>query len=158
MAETTTKIRVNGKLHEARDPPGRLLIDYIRDSLNLKGAKRGCESGECGSCTLLLDGDPICACMLTLGAASGRTVTTIEGVSQSRTLNRVQEAFLSAGAVQCGYCAPGMVMSAVSLLARNPRPERKEILVSMNGNLCPCGGYAQMIKAIESLAERESGT
>ena len=153
MAESTLEIRVNGILHQASDPPGTLLIDFVRDSLGLKGTKRGCDGGECGSCTLLLDGEPVCACLCTLGAVSGRSVTTIEGIAEGQSLHAVQEAFMAAGAVQCGFCTPGMVLSAVALLRRHPRPGRDEIARYMNGNLCSCGSYSQVIEALESFAE-----
>ena len=143
MAESTLEIRVNGILHQASDPPGTLLIDFVRDSLG----------GECGSCTLLLDGEPVCACLCTLGAVSGRSVTTIEGIAEGQSLHAVQEAFMAAGAVQCGFCTPGMVLSAVALLRHHPRPGRDEIARYMTGNLCSCGSYSHVIEALESFAE-----
>lgn len=147
------EICVNGSLHQVNAAAGTLLIDYLRDSLGLKGTKLGCGTGECGSCTLLLDGDPICACLCTLSAAAGRSVTTIEGIADDDSPHPIQQALVASGAIQCGYCTPGVVLSTFALLTRHPKPDRQDMLAFLNGNLCPCGGYPQVLQAIESLVE-----
>ena len=128
------------------------LLDYLRDRLKLKGAKLGCGSGDCGACTVLVDGEPVYACIHTLGAAWGKSVITIEGISEPGTMHPVQEAFLAKGALQCGFCTPGMVMSAVALLETFEAPTRDQIKHFMNGNLCRCGSYGAILQAIEEIA------
>ncbi len=127
------------------------LLDYLRDCLKLKGTKLGCGSGDCGACTILVDGEPVYACIYALGAAQGKSVTTIEGIARQGAMHPVQEAFLAKGALQCGFCTPGMVMSAVALLEAFEAPTRDQIKLFMNGNLCRCGSYGAILQAIEEI-------
>lgn len=128
------------------------LLEYLREVLNLKGTKLGCGSGDCGACTILVDGEPVYACIYAVGAAQGKSVTTIEGISEQGVLHPVQEAFLAKGALQCGFCTPGMVMSALALLQAIEHPTRDQIKHFMNGNLCRCGSYGAIMQAIEEIA------
>ena len=138
--------------HQVDSPASTTLLDYLRDHLKLKGAKRGCGSGDCGACTVLVDGELVYACIHTLGAAWGKSVITIEGISEPGTMHPVQEAFLAKDALQCGFCTPGMVMSAVALLKTIESPTRDQIKHFMNGNLCRCGSYGAILQAIEEIA------
>lgn len=140
-------------MHQVNAPGGITLLEYLRDHLKLKGSKLGCGSGDCGACTILVDGEPVYACIYALGAAVGKAVITIEGIAEPGTLHPVQEAFLAKGALQCGYCTPGMVISAVALLEEIHAPTRDDIKQFMNGNLCRCGSYGAILQAIEEIAE-----
>ncbi|MEW5815049.1 MAG: (2Fe-2S)-binding protein [Spirochaetota bacterium] len=133
------------------DVPGSMrVIDLIRDVLGLKGTKEGCGRGECGACTILLDGNPVNACLLYAAKLNGRDVLTIEGLKgENGKLHPIQEAFLEEGAVQCGFCTPGMVLSTKALLDKNRRPGLKEIEVNLSGNICRCTGYGRIVKAVE---------
>jgi carbon-monoxide dehydrogenase small subunit len=131
-------------------PPDMRALDFIRDLLGLTGTKEGCGRGECGACTILLDGEPVNACLVHAAKLQGRRVQTIEGLSApDGGLDPVQQAFLEEGAVQCGYCTPGMILSAKALLARNPNPEVAEIEEALSGNFCRCTGYGKIIKAVQ---------
>jgi carbon-monoxide dehydrogenase small subunit len=145
---------VNGKPVSVKVAPNARLIDVIRDELGLTGTKEGCSRGECGACTVLLDGKPVNACLVLALKAEGRDVLTIEGVAPDGQLDPLQEAFLAHGAVQCGYCTPGMVLSAQALLAENPKPTRAEIKRGLSGNLCRCTGYRKIIDAVEDVSGR----
>jgi aerobic-type carbon monoxide dehydrogenase small subunit (CoxS/CutS family) len=133
------------------------LIDLLREKLGLFGTKEGCGKGECGACTVLLDGAPICSCLTLSSQAVGREITTIEGLSENGKLHPVQEAFAETGAVQCGFCSPGMVLSAVALLRENKKPSRDQIRHALSGNLCRCTGYEKIIGAVESAAKKKTG-
>ncbi len=133
--------------------PNRTLLELLRDDLQLTGTKNGCEAGECGACTVLLDGEPVNSCLVLAGQVAGRTVETIEGLEINGQLHRLQQAFVAAGSVQCGFCTPGMIMAAKGLLDHNPRPSEDEIRTALAGNLCRCTGYTRIVKAVQIAAE-----
>ncbi len=143
---------VNGDPHTAVVKANTLLVNFLRDDLDLTGTKRGCELGDCGSCTVLLDGKPVDSCMVLALEADGREITTVEGVAEFGELDALQRSFLDNAAVQCGYCTPGMILSAKALLTRNPKPSEFEIREAIAGNLCRCTGYVNIVKAIQTVA------
>jgi len=145
---------LNGKNVSFDAPGGQRLIDFLRDTLNLVGTKEGCGKGECGACTILLDGQPVCSCLMLVSQVTGREVVTIEGLAQSAKKHPVQEAFTETGAVQCGYCSPGFVLSSVALLNNNPGPSREEIKRGLSGNLCRCTGYEKIFEAVEAASKK----
>jgi aerobic carbon-monoxide dehydrogenase small subunit len=134
-----------------------LLVNVLRDQLGLTGTKKGCELGDCGSCTVLLDGKPVDSCLVLALEADGRQITTIEGVAQSSQLDAVQQAFVDNGAVQCGYCTPGMILSAKALLKANPHPTEQEVRETIAGNLCRCTGYVNIVKAVLATGASKEG-
>ncbi len=146
---------INGKKREVEIPPNISLLELLRDHLNLTGTKRGCEVGECGACTVLLDGKPVYACLLLAPKVDGRQITTIEGIGEEGELHFLQEAFITHGAVQCGFCTPGMILAAKALIDENPYPSKEEIEEAISGNLCRCTGYWQIVKAIEAGRRRK---
>ena len=143
---------VNGDPHTAVVKANTLLVNFLRDELDLTGTKRGCELGDCGSCTVLLDGTPVDSCMVLALEADGREITTVEGVSECGELDALQRSFIDSAAVQCGYCTPGMILSAKALLTRNPTPDEHQIREAIAGNLCRCTGYVNIVKAIQIVA------
>ena len=145
------KLTVNGELHELEIPAQRTLLDVIREDLGFTGTKQGCGNGECGACTVLLEGEPVNACLVLALQADGKSITTIEGVSRAGALDPIQEAFIAKGAIQCGFCTPGMVLSVKALLDRNPRPDETEIREALTGNFCRCTGYQKIVEAVHSL-------
>ena len=154
-AKILRKWKVNGKRTEVRAAPGRRVLDILREDLGLTGAKEGCGEGECGACTVLLDGAPVVACLLTAGQlADGSELTTIEGVMRTRLGRVLQRAYMDAGAVQCGFCIPGMILSSYALLKRDPSPSEDEIRVALAGNLCRCTGYVKIVEAVQLASER----
>ncbi|HOE18763.1 MAG TPA: (2Fe-2S)-binding protein [Syntrophorhabdaceae bacterium] len=144
---------LNGKKKTIDVESGMRVIDLLREHLHLIGAKEGCGSGECGACTILVDGESRLSCLMLAAQIEGKRITTIEGLSKDRRLHPVQEAFVENGAVQCGFCTPGMVMTAVDLLSRNRHPSRDEIREGISGNLCRCTGYQKIVDAIEAAAK-----
>ena len=150
MRVTTT---VNGTEHEVDDVwAGESLLYLLRERIGLPGAKNACEQGECGSCSVYLDGEPVCACLVAAGQAAGRDVVTVEGLADGERLHPVQEAFVERGAVQCGFCTPGFVVATADLLARSPNPSDDEIREALSGNLCRCTGYAKIFDAVRLAA------
>ncbi len=148
-------LTVNGAEQSADDVwPGESLLYMLRERLGLPGAKNACEQGECGSCTVYLDGEPVCSCLVAAGQVQGRDVVTVEGLAPGGELHPVQEAFVEAGAVQCGFCTPGLVVAAHDLLARTERPSDLEIREALAGNLCRCTGYEKILDAVRLAAER----
>ncbi len=147
-------IAVNGEPREADVWEGESLLFALRERLGFPGSKNACEQGECGSCSVLLDGRLVCACLVLAAQADGHEVRTVEGVADDRSLHRVQDAFVEAGAVQCGFCTPGFVVAAVDLLDRNPSPSEDELREALSGNLCRCTGYAKIFDAVRLAASR----
>jgi len=139
---------VNGKEYTADAAPEETLLNLLRDHLELSGTKYGCGEGQCGACTVLLDGSAVRSCRTQVSAAAGKKITTIEGLARGETLHPVQRAFLQAEAFQCGYCTPGMILSAVALLEHTPNPTEKQIVRYMEGNVCRCGTYERIIQAV----------
>lgn len=147
------KFTVNGEEYEVAVEPNRSLLDVLRDDLELTGTKKGCETGDCGACTVILDGRPVNACLVLAISTKGKSILTIEGVAQNGKLHPVQEAFINCGAIQCGYCTPGMILSAKALLEENPHPTEWEVREGIAGNLCRCTGYVKIVQAILAAAE-----
>jgi carbon-monoxide dehydrogenase small subunit len=150
------RLMVNGEEHAVMVEDRDTLLEVLRDKLFLTGTKEGCATGECGACTVLVDGKPVLACLMLAINAPGKKITTIEGLAVAGRLNRLQQAFVDHGAVQCGFCSPGMILSATALLARNPSPTRQQIQKTLEGNLCRCTGYNKIVEAIESVREKRS--
>ena len=148
----TIAFTVNGAARCVAADPIRRLADVLREDLGLIGTKVGCNAGDCGACTVLLDGRQVCACLVPVGQAEGRAITTVEGLAASGTINALQQAFHAHGAAQCGICTPGMLMAASDLLARKPHPSEDEALDALGGVLCRCTGYRKIIDAVEALA------
>jgi aerobic carbon-monoxide dehydrogenase small subunit len=147
-------MRVNGEAHETEVWPGESLLYVLRERLGLPGSKNACEQGECGSCSVLLDGTLVCACLVLGAQAHGHDVVTVEGLAEDGRLHRVQKAFVETGAVQCGFCTPGLVVATADLLAHTPDPSEYEIREALSGNLCRCTGYAKIFDAVRLAAER----
>jgi carbon-monoxide dehydrogenase small subunit len=145
-------ITINGEVREAEVWPGESLLNALRDDFGLPGSKNACEQGECGSCSVLLDGELVCACLVLAAQAHGHEVTTVEGLRDGEELHRVQRAFVEAGAVQCGFCTPGLVVATAALLDRVPSPSEDEIREALSGNLCRCTGYAKIFDAVRLAA------
>ena len=153
---------VNGKEHNLEVSPEEILLYVLRDRLDLTGAKYGCGEGQCGACTVLIDGSAVRSCRTQVSAAAGKKITTIEGLARGAALHPVQKAFVQAEAFQCGYCTPGMILSAVALLEHTPKPTEKQIVRYMDGNICRCGTYERIVEAVRfaatfSRSKHESG-
>jgi aerobic carbon-monoxide dehydrogenase small subunit len=141
-------VNVNGEVHDRDVDVRRLLVHFLRDDLDLTGTHIGCDTGNCGACTVHLDGQPVKSCMLLAVQADGASVRTVEGLAGDGELTPLQQAFSEHHALQCGYCTPGMLMSASALLERNPRPSEKEVRVALQGNICRCTGYVNIVEAV----------
>jgi len=143
------KLTVNGEEREAEAADHESLLTVLRESLSLAGSKNACEQGECGSCSVVMDGELVCACLVLGAAAAGRRVQTVESLSDGDQLHPVQRAFVEAGAVQCGFCTPGLIVATYALLKRNPEPSDQEVREALSGNICRCTGYGKILEAVE---------
>jgi aerobic-type carbon monoxide dehydrogenase small subunit (CoxS/CutS family) len=148
------RLLINGEIREVAAYPTRTLLEVLREDLGLPGTKHGCEVGECGTCTVLIDNQPALSCLLLPAELEGRHITTIEGMANGAQLHPLQESFADLGAAQCGYCTPGILLVASALLEQNPRPSRCEIEEALGGNLCRCTGYLKIFEAVEMAAQR----
>lgn len=156
LAESTTlKFTVNGQPQSVTTDSRRSLLDVLREDLHLTGTKYGCGEGECRACTVLVDGKPVQSCLTGVASIAGKKIETIEGLAHGTELHPVQKAFLEEGAMQCGYCVPGMILTSVALLRRNATPNRTEIVEALNGNLCRCCGYGNILQAVARCAQRK---
>jgi len=153
MSRQLLKFLINGKEYSAEIDPSMRLIDVLRDVFSLTGTKEGCGEGECGACTIIMDGKAVNSCLILAGQAVDANITTIEGLSLEGELSRLQRAFVECGAIQCGFCSPGMIMSAKALLDKKPHPSEQEIKIAISGNLCRCTGYQKIVQAIKSASE-----
>ena len=160
MKKELIELRVNGRTHELAIEPSALLLDVLRQELQLAGSKRGCDESSCGACTVLVDGVAMMSCTLLAASCEGQEIMTVEGVSQHGALTAIQKAYGDWGGAQCGYCTPGFIMTVKSLLAENPDPSESDVRNALSSNLCRCTGYNQMYEAIRSAiaAEQESAT
>lgn len=146
------KLKVNSQLVEKEVDPSMRLIDFLREDLDLTGTKEGCGAGECGACTVIINGKAVNSCLVLVGQCQDKEIITVEGLAKNGELDPLQDAFIKEGAVQCGYCTPGMLMSAKALLLENPNPSEEEIRRAISGNLCRCTGYVKIVKAIQTAA------
>lgn len=152
------ELTINGKKYQLEVSPGELLIDLLRDRMGLTGAKKGCGSGDCGACTVIIDGKPMVSCLTLAATCQDKKITTIEGLSfNNNNMHTLQEAFIRTGAVQCGYCTPGILMTAKALLDENPRPSDDQIKKALSGNLCRCTGYTKIIQAVKEASKEICG-
>ena len=147
--------KLNGEEVSIPAQPVKILLDILREDFGLTGTKEGCGRGECGACTVLMDGKAVDSCLITTNKLEGKSIVTIEGLSKGDKLDKIQQAFIDEGAVQCGYCIPGMIMTAKALLKENPHPSREEIKYGIAGNLCRCTGYKKIIEAIERCGKKK---
>ncbi len=152
--DVTMILTVNGKEKTITTDPARTLLDVLREELHLTGAKYGCGEGRCGACSVLMDGQRVLSCVTPVAQAEKKSITTIEGLAEGDSLHPVQEAFLTEGAMQCGYCTPGMILTAVALLEKNPKPTDEEIAAAMNVNICRCNGYPKILNAVRRAGKK----
>jgi aerobic carbon-monoxide dehydrogenase small subunit len=152
--KTIITLKVNGTEQELAVESNRTLVDVLRHDLELTGTKKGCDMGECGSCTVILNGKPVNSCLVLAVQVNGSEVMTIEAMKPADGLHPLQQAFVDHGAIQCGFCSPGMILSANSLLQKNPAPTEQEIRTALSGNLCRCTGYQKIVEAVRSVSER----
>ncbi|WP_427307135.1 (2Fe-2S)-binding protein [Cupriavidus sp. H39] len=157
MNAVSIELTVNGEEHQVQVPARRLLADLLRDDLNLTGTKRGCETGICGACSVLVDGEVVKSCLMLAVQARGRHVMTVEGLAADGQLHPLQQCFMDHGGLQCGYCTPGFLMASCALLANNPNPTEEEVRHGLNGNLCRCTGYVGIVESVLSAAEKMRG-
>ena len=157
MTTHSILVTVNGDDERLEVPSNMTLLQMLRDKLALTGTKNGCEAGECGACTVLVDGEPVNSCMMLAVEADGRNILTVEGLAAEGELSPLQQAFVEHNAVQCGFCTPGMLMTTTALLQRNPHPTEDEIKDALVGNLCRCTGYVRIIQAVQSAADKGRG-
>lgn len=153
MAKIAVTLKVNGEEKELLIKEDALLIDVLRDEIYYTGTKRGCGEGECGTCTVLIDGRPVNSCLILAALVQGKEITTIEGVGTPENLHPIQQAFVNEGAIQCGFCTPGMVMSTKALLDSEKNPDEQQIRKALSGNLCRCTGYVKIVNAVKKAAE-----
>ncbi len=154
MTRQIVNLKINGWPYEPAVEPHWTLLETVRDQLGLTGSKEGCGTGDCGACSMIVDGRLITSCLMLAPEADGSEITTIEGLARNGDLHPVQQSFIEAGGVQCGFCTPGMIMAAKALLDRNPRPTLEEVRLGLAGNLCRCTGYAKIYEAVLAAAER----
>jgi carbon-monoxide dehydrogenase small subunit len=157
MGKVDISLKVNGQAYRLQVDADAFLVDVLREELNLTGTKKACNEGECGACTVILNGKPVYSCLVMAARLDGANIVTIEGVGDAENLHPLQEAFISAGAVQCGYCTPGMILSAKALLDANSNPSEAEIRTGLSGNLCRCTGYKKIVQAVKLAAEKMAG-
>ena len=157
MSKIVVSLEVNGEPRDVLVDPRDTLLGLVRDALGLTGTKEGCSNGNCGACTVLLDDAPVCACIVLAAEATGARVTTIEGISKGNVLHAVQTALVATGGTQCGFCTPGIVLAAVSLLEANPAPTEAEIRHAIAGNICRCTGYGKIVEAVAAAARTLNG-
>jgi aerobic carbon-monoxide dehydrogenase small subunit len=156
--KTIIQLTVNGEPVEAAVEPNQTLLQFLRDDLGLTGTKHGCGLGDCGACTVIVDGMPVNSCLVLAVQAAGREVLTIEGLAENGKLHPIQQAFVDKGAIQCGFCSPGMILSAKALLDANPKPTELEIRTAISGNLCRCTGYQKIVEAVQEAVKTIEGT
>jgi carbon-monoxide dehydrogenase small subunit len=147
-------LTVNGMEHEIFVSPNQTLLDLLRYDLGLTGTKKGCDLGDCGSCTVIVDGKPVSSCLVLAVQANGKDILTIEGLETEEDLHPIQQSFIDHGAIQCGFCTPGMILSGKALLDQNPNPDESDIRMAISGNLCRCTGYQKIVKAIKDASKR----
>lgn len=157
MEQIKIQFNLNGNDVSVTADPNKRLVDFLRENMGMTSVKEGCGEGECGACTIIYNGKAVTSCLMLAGQADGSTIVTLEGVSENGQLNYIQQAFVDAGAVQCGYCTPGMVLSAKALLDKKPDATDEEIRRAMSGNLCRCTGYSKIIKAVEMARDAKGG-
>ena len=157
MEQIKIQFNLNGNDVSVTADPNKRLVDFLREDMGMTSGKEGCGEGECGACTIIYNGKAVTSCLMLAGQADGSTIVTLEGVSENGQLNYIQQAFVDAGAVQCGYCTPGMVLSAKALLDKKPDATDEEIRRAMSGNLCRCTGYSKIIKAVEMARDAKGG-
>jgi carbon-monoxide dehydrogenase small subunit len=155
--KTKIELNVNNKIYAVEVEPTMTLLDLIRDKLELTGTKEGCGLGDCGACTVIMDGKAISSCLVLAINAHGSEIVTIEGLGKGKELDPLQDAFIKHGAIQCGFCTPGMILTAKALLEANPNPSDEEIKLAISGNLCRCTGYVQIIEAVKDVAAKREG-
>ena len=153
--KTLINLKVNGKGYDLAVEPNKTLVDLLRYDLGLTGTKKGCGTGECGSCTVIFNGKPVNSCLVLAIQANGAEILTIEGLKPPQGLHPLQQAFVDKGAIQCGFCTPGMILSASSLLQKNPNPTEAEIRTALSGNLCRCTGYQKIVEAVQSVSKSD---
>lgn len=154
---SATELHINGSKYAVTTDPQRNLLSVLRDDLGFTGSKYGCGEGRCGACTVVIDGQAVRSCITFVGSCAGKKITTVEGLERDGKLHPLQQAFLDAGAMQCGYCTPGMIMGSVALLEKNASPTSQDIISSMEGNICRCGTYARIVEAVQKAADAMKG-
>ena len=157
MSQHTLEVTVNGEPVQASVPARRMLSDFLRDDLHLTGTKRGCETGTCGACSVLVDGELVKSCLSLAVQADGKAITTVEGLARGEQLHPLQQSFMQCGGLQCGYCTPGMLMASCALLAEHPTPTEEQVREGLSGNLCRCTGYTQIVESVLAAAETMHG-
>jgi len=156
MKPIQVNFMVNGKNHQIVTAPNRTLLSVLREDLGLTGTKEGCGVGECGACAVIMNGEPVNSCLVLVGQADGSTITTIEGLSKNGQPHPLQKAFVEHGAVQCGFCTPGMIIASKALLDKNPDPSDEQVREALAGNICRCTGYTKIVEAVQAAAEESN--